>query len=240
MADAMLSGDGEVQAQALLAAAELYAPALGLSARDVVDAAHSSRTRLTQLAQAMNLQVAPGAPARRLLQSTSPASAALAAASSSARPMAAAVAASDKTLVMAPGPTTAAQDQLSSTLEQVRSALADQSLRPNEVLNLVLGSMHRALDFRHVVFCLREPATGQLVGRLALGEGAAERRGSFRFTPDGSASGNLFAWLAARGADLLISDSNSFAARLPAWYRQRINAPTFLLLPVMLKARRSA
>ncbi|HLL17300.1 MAG TPA: hypothetical protein VK439_00815, partial [Rubrivivax sp.] len=65
--------------------------------------------------------------------------------------------------------------------------------------------------------------------------GAAEKRSVFRFSPDGAASGNLFAWLAARGADLLISDSNSVAARLPAWYRQRINAPTFLLLPVMLK-----
>jgi serine/threonine protein kinase len=229
MADAMLSGDGEAQAQALLAAAELYAPALGMSARDVVEAAHSSRTRLTQLAQAMNLHVAPGAQARRLLQTTSTGPATPAAA------VAAAEAASDKTLVMAPGAQTAAQEQLSQTLEQVRSALADRSLRPNEVLNLVLQSMHKALDFRHVVFCLREAGTGQLVGRLALGEGAAERRSSFRFTPDGTASGNLFAWLAARGADLLISDSNSVAARLPAWYRQRINAPTFLLLPVMLK-----
>jgi hypothetical protein len=95
--------------------------------------------------------------------------------------------------------------------------------------------MHRALDFRQVVFCLREASTGQLVGRMALGEGAADKRSSFRFTPEATAAGNLFAWLAARGADLLIGDSNSVAARLPAWYRQRVNAPTFLLLPLMLK-----
>jgi hypothetical protein len=35
----------------------------------------------------------------------------------------------------------------------------------------------------------------------------------------------------------LIADASagSFPSRLPAWYRQSVNAPTFLLLPLMLK-----
>lgn len=254
IADALLGSDGEAQTRALLAAAELYAPALGLSPRDVVAAAHSSRTRLSQLSQAMGLHVAAGAPARRLLlptdaqavaapaasaasaaTATSAASAASAAVASSSSAVGASVDAADKTLVMAAGPTSAVQEQLGNTLEQVRSALASNSLRLNDVLNLVLDTMFRALDFRHVVFCLREASSGQLVGRVALGAGAAELRSSFRFTPDGNAASNLFAWLSARGADLLISDSASVATRLPPWYRQRVNAPTFLLLPVMLK-----
>ena len=227
MADALLGSDGDAQAQALLEVAELYAPALGLSPREVVAAAHSSRIRLTQLAQAMGLQIAANAPARRLLQATPnpPAGPAVAAAAALA----------DKTLVVAVGPASAAQEQLSQALENVRSGLANNSLRPNEALNLVLDTMFRALDFRQVVFCLREASSGQLVGRVALGVGASEVRGIFRFTPDSSAVNNLFAWLSAKGADLLISDSASVATRLPAWYRQRINSPTFLLLPVMLK-----
>jgi hypothetical protein len=40
-----------------------------------------------------------------------------------------------------------------------------------------------------------------------------------------------------KGADTLISDATvaHIAARLPAWYRESVNAPAFLLLPLMLK-----
>ena len=39
---------------------------------------------------------------------------------------------------------------------------------------------------------------------------------------------------ALRGADTLIADATQprMRERLPAWYRERINAPSFLLLPV--------
>jgi hypothetical protein len=33
----------------------------------------------------------------------------------------------------------------------------------------------------------------------------------------------------------LIADAKTVAAKLPLWYRQRVNAPTFLLLPMLLK-----
>jgi len=45
----------------------------------------------------------------------------------------------------------------------------------------------------------------------------------------------LFAVLSARGADLLVSDTATVASRLPNWYRRRVDAPTFLLLPLMVK-----
>jgi serine/threonine protein kinase len=222
LADAMLAADGDAQVQAIGLVAETYAPVLGAAPRDIVAAVQSSRSRLTHLAQAMGVQVAPGAPARRLLEITT------------APP--AGAAAADKTLIL-PGGASLAQGMLTQTLEAVRQALAGKTMRTNEVLNLVLDTLHRALDFRCVVLCLREPTSGQLVGRLALGNAGAELRSAFRFAPDGTAASNLFAWLSARGADLLISDASSVSARLPAWYRQRVNAPTFLLLPVMLKGK---
>jgi serine/threonine protein kinase len=235
MADALLEADGEAQARALAEVAERHAPALGLSAKDLVAAVQSSRTRLTQLASAMGLQVAAGAPARRLLEATAePAPPAVPAAAAAAS--ATASAADARTLVLAKpeAAVEAARARLGETLASVRSAVAGRSMRLNEVIGTVLEAMQQALEFRTLVFCVREPATGQLVGRVGLGEGA-ELRHAFRFTPDTRAIVDLFAWLSAKGADLLISDSASVAARLPAWYRQRVNAPTFLLLPVMLK-----
>jgi hypothetical protein len=40
-----------------------------------------------------------------------------------------------------------------------------------------------------------------------------------------------------KGADTLISDATvpNIAARMPAWYKQSVNAPAFLLLPLLLK-----
>jgi hypothetical protein len=72
MAAAMLGSDGDAQTAALHAAADRYAQVLGVPARQIVSSTLESREQLRQLASAMGLQVAPGAPARRLLEATMP------------------------------------------------------------------------------------------------------------------------------------------------------------------------
>jgi GAF domain-containing protein len=113
--------------------------------------------------------------------------------------------------------------------------VATRALSLSELLNLVLDTMQRALAFRCVVLCLREASGGHLVGRLGLGLGADEISAAFRIKPDGAAAGDMFAVLTAKGADVLIADAAHVTAKLPAWYRRQVNAPTFLLLPLMLR-----
>jgi hypothetical protein len=109
---------------------------------------------------------------------------------------------------------------------------------PSELLHLVLDALQRALKLRNVVLCLREPGSGGcIVGRLGMGPGGSELSSAFRFTPEATAGNDLFAAVCARGADLLVADSRTVAARLPAWYRRHVDAPTFLLLPLMVKGR---
>ncbi|MBX3637408.1 MAG: HDOD domain-containing protein, partial [Rubrivivax sp.] len=229
LTEALLSADGAKQDEALQRAAELHAPALGLQVKDMVGAAQTARTRLSQMTQALGLQIARGAPARRLLQPTVAGARGAAAAPGSSQ------AGDDaKTAVIAPAAADA-QARLAQGLAELRKASASGSLKLNEVLNLVLDTMHGALGFRRVVFCLREPKSGQLVGRVGLGEGAAEVQAAFRIAPDAAARGDLFAVLCAKGADLLIADAAKVADRLPAWFRARVNAPTFLVLPLLLK-----
>jgi serine/threonine protein kinase len=224
MADAMLAHEGAAQAAALQGAAELYAPVLGLQARDVVAAAQSSRSRLAELAQALGVHVAAGAPARRLLEAAPTPGAAASPAAEAA------------TLVLAAGTALAHPPGLMArALDELQRADGGKALRLNEVLQRVLSTMHQALGFRSVVLCLREPHTGRLVGRVGLGVGGSELSTIFRIKPDALAVGDLFAWLCAKGADLLVSDARTVATRLPAWYRERVNAPTFLLLPLTLK-----
>ena len=228
LADALLGSDGEAQNEALGQVAEQFSHVLGLNAKEIVGAAHSSRSRLAQLTQAMGLQVAPGAPARRLLEDTTMVAI-------TAQAAHAASGAGDKTLQMPATQAAAAQGMLTTTLEEVRSALSTKRLGLNELLPLVLDTIHRALDLRCVVFCLRESRSGRLIGRLGVGTGAREISAAFDIAPDATAGGDLFGVLCHKGADMLIADAAAVATKLPLWYRQRVNAATFLLLPLMIK-----
>jgi len=50
---------------------------------------------------------------------------------------------------------------------------------------------------------------------------------------------DLFATICNKGADTLISDASDprIVQRLPGWYKRFYNAPTFLILPLLLKGR---
>jgi hypothetical protein len=106
-------------------------------------------------------------------------------------------------------------------------------------LRLVLETLHAAGGFRRVVFCLRDPQSEHLTGRFGLGEAPAELCRHFRIATQAATGADLFTALCARGADTLIADATvgSMPGRLPPWYRQHVNAPTFLLLPLMLKGK---
>jgi serine/threonine protein kinase len=227
MAAAMLGSDGDAQTAALHAEADRYAQVLGVPARKIVSSTLESREQLRQLASAMGLQVAPGAPARRLLEATMP----------MGTQDTHALRAHDKTLIEVRPEPLAPQVALNRGLSELRAALAGNPLRLGEVLNLVLDTMHRALDFRWVVLCLRDAKTGQLAGRLGLGPGVADISPAFRITLGGATHGDLFAALCAKGADMLIKDATAVVGHLPHWYRQRVNAGSFMAMPLQLNGR---
>jgi hypothetical protein len=224
LTDVLLAGEGEGQAEALGLAAAHHAELLGCSAESVVAATHSARVRLRQWVQAMGLRVVKESAGRRLL-----------AAASAREDRAPALAPLTATLALPrrDSPEALRLTQLEQGLNAVRGSKDTRVLRLNELLHLVLDTMQRALELRCVVLCLREPRGGRLTGRVGLGPGASEASAAFSIVPDATASHDLFAVLCAKGADLLVAHAATVAARLPAWYRQRVNAPTFLLLPLM-------
>jgi eukaryotic-like serine/threonine-protein kinase len=135
-------------------------------------------------------------------------------------------AAADPAAVLAAG----IQDITNSMVEEVRLG---------EVLRMILETMYRALGFRRVLFCLRDPKSGALVGRFLLGDGDDALRNAFRVATRlaaGSAP-DLFTAVCLKGADTLIADATGAAmrARLPGWFLQAVDAPAFLLLPLTVK-----
>lgn len=256
LADALISDEGPAQQRKLLATAEIYAAAFGLSARAIVRTTNDTRGKLAQLADAMQLRPASGSVARRLIaDSPAPgaraapaadrapglaATAGSASAASSEEPDARTVLLPDSAARAAPGVATTGApavdaEILRASLVEVVAAVAGGQLRLNDLLHRVLLTLHGALRTRCVVFCLRDPRSGLLVGRFGLGEKADRFSAALRVDPARARDGDLFAALCVRGADTLISDAHtpSMLQRLPGWYRATLNAPTFLLLPLM-------
>jgi serine/threonine protein kinase len=231
LTDAMLGHEGAAQAEALSRVADRFGPALGLDTRQLLQAASGARTRLSQLALAMGLTLAPGAAARRLLQAGPVADEPRSRPGAADLPPVAAAATAAAPRLAESSPLM----QLSSGLESVRSAVQGRTLDVGEVLTLVLNVLHGALGLRSAVLCARDSQAGALVGRAAVGARAAELPSLFRVSLRLGGQPDLFAAICARGADLLVADSTSVAPRLPSWYRQSVSAPTFLLLPISLK-----
>jgi eukaryotic-like serine/threonine-protein kinase len=57
---------------------------------------------------------------------------------------------------------------------------------------------------------------------------------AFRINPAADSRTDLFAAVCAKGADLLVADSAALGNRLPAWWREKVDGGTFVLLPLQL------
>ena len=233
--DTLLRTEGDPTAR-LAAIAERHARALGLSVREIQSATEQARHRLAQAAEAMSLQVAPNSPARRLLATVVAEAPPSAADADTLAPhtLQATVAAFEATRIEEAPPRINAAEVLAAGIADITNSMVE-SFKLNEVLRMILETMFRALGFRRIVFCLRDPKTETLTGRFGLGEGAEAVAAQFRVPLKGGA--DLFALVCAKGADTLISDATvaNIEAKLPGWYRSHVRAPAFLLLPLTLK-----
>jgi serine/threonine protein kinase len=221
--------------------AERYARALALSPVAIGEATLQARHKLAAAAQALDLQVAPGSAAARLL--TLPAPQGDAAVPQDALAPFELRAAEALPLPAVPesqaaGTFSAAQvnEVLAAGIQDITNAMVE-NFQLNDVLRMILETMFRALGFRRMVFCLRDVRTDLLTGRFGLGEDSESAVRAMKVplkTPD-----DLFTAVCVRGGDTLINDATQarLQARLPQWYVQGINAPAFLLLPLQIKGQ---
>jgi eukaryotic-like serine/threonine-protein kinase len=233
MADAFLHKEGDVLARELARLSARYASGLGLEGRHIQTVALAAREKLAQTAEAMGLQVAGDSPAARLLR---PAPIKVLSADSLQPLELTAEAAPDAAhdVQTATLPRMVSSDLLATGIQDITNAMVED-FELNDVLRMVLETMYRALGFRRVLFCLRDPATQSLTGRFGLGDDAAAVAKLFR-VPLKDAK-DLFGMVCNKGLDTLIRDAGvpNVAQKLPHWYRSQINAPAFLLLPLQIK-----
>ncbi len=250
LADTLLRADPATAAAAVSHTAERYARVLGLSAKHISEVTAQARVKLADSARAMSLSVSSTSRAARLLapeatpaptqSSTLTVGEVQIIGTDSLSPhelqamSAMPTQAFDATVVIPPAAAGQAADILAAGIQDITNSMVED-FKLNEVLRMILETMYRALCFRRVLFCLRDPKTDTLTGRFGLGDSAEAAAALFKVPLKGGT--DLFAAVCLKGADTLIRDASTpaMAARLPAWYRKTVNAPSFLLLPLLMK-----
>ena len=239
LADVFLKAtDGEVKTQLQKVAAR-YAACLGQGSDTLTKITLLARDKLAAGADAIGLRVPANSPAARLLHSAKAIQANSMAGEHTLQANAE-LPGGTPSAEAAPGPSTAdranqAANLLATGVQDVTNAMVADDFKLNDVLRMILETMYRAMGFRQVLFCLKDAHSDTLVGRLGLGEGATEA--AHRFKVGLREPNNLLTVVCNKGLDTLIHDAHApkVAGNLPDWYRQHINARSFMLLPLLLK-----
>jgi hypothetical protein len=244
VADILLHTDPKEVDARLAQVARHYAKTLGVNPSDVQNATVVARKKLVKMARAMEIRVTAGSAASKLLklpaEGPSDHGEADDAQSDSLLPLElhATQVVAPSSLVSAPAVDTRLVSQtLTSGIQDITNAMVED-FNLSDVLRMVLETMLRAMDFQRIVFCLRDAKTDTLTGRFGLGKDVETLSKAFHIPLKVTAT-DLFAAVCLKGADTMISDASEarISARLPEWYKKRINAPTFLLLPLAIKGK---
>jgi hypothetical protein len=97
--------------------------------------------------------------------------------------------------------------------------------------------MHRGMGFSRTLIMIRNNKLGAMIARFGFGQGINEVIPRFRFplqfVPD------VFHLSIEKGLDISIEDiyALNISDKIPNWYRDTVNAPCFILLPLMLNGK---
>lgn len=112
-----------------------------------------------------------------------------------------------------------------------------EDAKPADILHVGAELLYRTRCFDNILISTIAANGKELVGRIGLGPNAERNKLDFRiplaFAPD------VFHVAVSKNADLLISDTtaDSIRERIPAWYKDKVGARSFLLLPITLNHR---
>jgi HD-like signal output (HDOD) protein len=131
----------------------------------------------------------------------------------------------------------AIQAMLASGLQDVSNSLIDDAVSLNDILRMILEAMFSGMGFAHVVLCIKDGRRNSMVGKFGFGDHAQALVKAFDFSL--AAQPDVFLVALQNNADILISDIDDpkIAARIPAWYRKNVPARTFVLFPIVVKAK---
>ena len=125
---------------------------------------------------------------------------------------------------------------LGSGIQDVTNTLVED-YKLNDVLQMVLETIYRSLGFKHTLIFIRDNKQNAMLARFGFGENVdailPNLKFSLTFVPD------VFHLAIDKGLDIVIEDvhAGTISDKIPAWYRDTVDAQCFLLLPVMINKK---
>lgn len=106
----------------------------------------------------------------------------------------------------------------------------------NDILQMVLETIYRGLDFKHVFIFSRDAKRNMMVARFGFGENVATILPHFLF-PLGFEA-DVFHLSLSKGLDVVIEDvgAPNIANKIPEWHSRSIDSRYFLLLPMIVNS----
>lgn len=125
---------------------------------------------------------------------------------------------------------------LTEGIQEITNTLVEEH-KLNDVIQMVLETMHRAMGFNRTLFFLRDVKTQQMIARFGFGQDADAVLPKFRFSLDFTP--DVFHLAISKGADLMIEDitAENITGKIPLWYRQAVSSQCIMLLPVMINTK---
>jgi serine/threonine protein kinase len=123
---------------------------------------------------------------------------------------------------------------LGSGIQDVTTSLVGE-FKLNDVLQMVLETMYRGMGFSRAMILIRDNQQGVMAARFGFGADVRNIIPRFRFpltfVPD------VFHLCIQKSVDIAIEDVNAsnIVDKIPTWYKNGINAPCFMLLPITVK-----
>lgn len=129
-----------------------------------------------------------------------------------------------------------ARDLLLAGVQDAAQMLASSNLKLNDLLLLVLETLHHAMGFRFATACLSDLQKTKFVARLSVGERYAERQKAFQFLS--TETDSVFQLALINNVDLMVEDALNpkIQNMLPAWHKQQFSdTRSFIVLPLVVE-----
>ncbi len=129
-----------------------------------------------------------------------------------------------------------AESMLSSGIQDVTASMVGE-YNLNDVLQMVMETIYRSIGFSRILFLIRDNKQNAMVAKFGFGDGVEALVSRFRFSLPFAA--DVFHLSLEKGLDIAIEnvDAPNIAGKIPSWFRNNVNAPCFILLPMMINGR---
>ncbi|MBC7502625.1 MAG: HDOD domain-containing protein [Herminiimonas sp.] len=131
-----------------------------------------------------------------------------------------------------------ARDLLLAGVQDVTDVMASGRCKVNDLVMLVLETIHRSMGFRFSTVCLKDIKTNHFRARVSLGDDSARRQAGFNFST--TPARDLFHLAMENDADLMIADASSTRIHdlIPSWHRALLpDACSFIVLPLVINKK---